>query len=263
MRTDKDGRDGRGLGGKDLLEAEEVASYLSMNPVTVYRWCREGRLPCLKLGRHWRIRRQALEEFLQQSEQPGTLFGHLQAFIRMPDNLIAIAENQGLLHSLDAAFFMVGEAQGGTLVKFYGQEEISEKELRKDLEGAGLKVGRLEEEGRLRFFAEEDPAKRNDLLEHLLEEGSENGSDGRNERALWTSFDWSYEMSLEEALEQQERISQVTSRRLVVKTAALEEAIDAWPPALLRQAEVTHSGQIWLSRAGISSSRIAPLPDLS
>ena len=107
------------------------------------------------------------------------------------------------------------------MVKFYGQEEISEKELRKDLEGAGLRVERLEEEGRLRFFAEEDPAKRNDLLERLLEEGSENGSDGRNERALWASFDWSYKMSLEEALEQQEKVSQVTSRRLVVKTAAL------------------------------------------
>ena len=234
-----------------------------MNPVTVYRWCREGRLPCLKLGRHWRIRREALEEFLQQSEQPNSLFSHLRSFVRVPDNLIAIAENQGLLHSLDAAFFMVGEAQGGALVKFYGQEKISEKELRKGLKATGLRVERLEEEGRLRFFAEEDPAKRNDLLERLIEEGSENGSDGRNERALWASFDWSYGMNLEKALEQQQKISQVTSRRLVVKTAALEEAIDTWPPALLRQAEVTHSGQIWLSRAGISSSRIAPLPDLS
>lgn len=251
---------GRELGDKDLLGAEEVASYLSMNPVTVYRWCREGRLPCLRIGRQWRIRRQALEEFLQQSEQPNTLFSYLQTFIRVPDNLIAIAESQGLLHRLDATFFMVGEAKGGTLVKFYGKEDISEKELRKDLEDSGLEVGRLEEKGRLRFIAEEDPEKRNDVLKHLLEESSEGGS---NERALWASFDWSRQMSLEDALEQQEKISQVTSRHLVVKTAALEEAIDTWPPALLRQAEVTHSGQIWLSKAGLSVSRVAPLPELS
>ena len=262
--VDKAGVDGWGLGEKDLLEVEEVASYLSMNPVTIYRWCREGRLPCLRIGRQWRIRRQALEEFLQQSEQPNTLFSYLQTFIQVPDNLIAIAESQGLLHRLDATFFLVGEAKGGTLVKFYGKEDISEKELRKDLEDSGLEVGRLEEEGRLRFIAEEDPEKRNDVLERLLEEASDGGSnDGSNERALWASFDWSHQMSLEEALEQQEKISQVTSRRLVVKTAALEEAIDTWPPALLRQAEVTHSGQIWLSKAGLSVSRVAPLPELS
>ena len=251
---------GRELGDKDLLGVEEVASYLGMNPVTVYRWCREGRLPCLRIGRQWRIRRQALETFLQQSEQPNTLFSYLQTFIRVPDNLIAIAQSQGLLHRLDATFFMVGEAKGGTLVKFYGKEDISQKELRKDLEDSGLEVGRLEEEGRLRFVAEEDPEKRNEVLERLLEEGSEDGS---NERSLWASFDWSRQMSLEDALEQQEKISQVTSRHLVVKTAALEEAIDTWPPSLMRQAEVTHSGQIWLSKAGLSVSRVAPLPELS
>ena len=72
--------------GKDLLGAEEVASYLGLNPVTVYRWCRQGRLSCLRVGRYWRIRREALDEFLRQSEHPTTLLGHLQSFLRMPDN---------------------------------------------------------------------------------------------------------------------------------------------------------------------------------
>ncbi len=249
---------GQGFGSKDLLEAEEVAVYLSMNPVTVYRWCRERRLPCLKIGRHWRIRRQALEDFLQQSEQPTNLFGHLQTFIRVPDNLIAIAQSKDLLHRLDANFFMVGEARGGSLVKFYGKEHVSEKGLREDLEGAGLQVERLEEEGRIRFMAEQDPAERDKLLTRLLEEGSKDGGDGRT---LWVSFNWSEQVSLKEALEHQKKISQITYRHLVVKTAALEEAIDNWPPALLRQAEVAHSGQIWLSESGISASRVAPLHD--
>lgn len=249
-----------GLGDKEILEAEEVASYLSMNPVTIYRWCREGRLPCLKIGRHWRIRRQALEDFLRQSEQSTTLFGHLQTFVQVPDNLIAIAQTPELLHRLDAAFLMVGEARDGALVKFYGKEHISEEDLRRDLEEAGLEVGRLEEEENLRFVAEEDPARRDDLLTRFLEEGSENGRGGRT---LWASFDWSEQMSLEEAMEHQEKISQITPRRLVVKTAALEEAIDSWPPALLRRAEVTHSGQIWLSEAGLSVSRVAPLQDVT
>ena len=51
---------------KDLLGPEEVAEYLGVGLVTVYRWCREGRLPCLKVGKHWRIRQGALEDLLRQ-----------------------------------------------------------------------------------------------------------------------------------------------------------------------------------------------------
>ncbi|MGI9048604.1 MAG: helix-turn-helix domain-containing protein, partial [Rubrobacteraceae bacterium] len=34
-------------GKKGLLEVDEVAGYLGVTPVTVYRWCRDGSLPCL------------------------------------------------------------------------------------------------------------------------------------------------------------------------------------------------------------------------
>ena len=239
--------------GKDLLEAEEVASYLGINPVTVYRWCRDGRLPCLRIGRYWRIRREALEEFLRQSESPTTLLGHLRAFLKVPDNLIAIAENLDRLHQLDATFFLLGESQGGKLIKFYGGEKVSLESLQADLKSWGLEVERLEEEGILHFIADEDPANREGQLMGFLEDDSE------EKDTLWASFDWSEQVSLEEALEQQAKISKITSRRLVVKTAALEEAIDSWPPAILRRAQVVHSGQIWLSDAGVSVSRAAPL----
>ena len=242
----------RGL-SKDLLEAEEVASYLGLNPVTVYRWCRDGRLPCLRIGRYWRIRREALEEFLRQSESPTTLLGHLRSFVRVPDNLIAIAENLDRLHQLDATFFMLGEAQGGKLIKFYGGERVSLENLRADLESWGLEVQRLEEQGVLHFVADEDPKDREGQLMGFLEDDSEERD------TLWASFDWSEQVSLEKALEQQAEISNIASRRLVVKTAALEEAIDSWPPAILRRAQVVHSGQIWLSDAGVSVSRAAPL----
>ena len=46
----------------ELLSVEEVASYLGVGPITVYRWCRQGRLPALKVGKVWRIRRGALED---------------------------------------------------------------------------------------------------------------------------------------------------------------------------------------------------------
>src|ERR671910_3287524 len=108
---------------KDLLSAEDVARYFGVGQMTVYRWCKEGRLQCIKLGKHWRIRREALEDFLSQHERSTTLVGRLSSFLRVPENVLAIAQNIDILHRLDAAFFRVGEVQGGLLVKFYGGAE--------------------------------------------------------------------------------------------------------------------------------------------
>ena len=58
---------------KELLDTEDVAGYLRVSPVTIWRWCRDGSLPWLKIGRSWRIRRAALEAFLERGERSETL----------------------------------------------------------------------------------------------------------------------------------------------------------------------------------------------
>src|SRR5215217_7329220 len=158
-----------------LLSAEDVAELMGVKETTVWRWCREGRLPCLKVGKHWRVRRETLENFLERSERSTTLVGQLSSFLQVPDNVLAIAQNTDILHRLDAAFFQVGEARGGLLVKFYGGENHSEEELRAEFEKNGLEVGRLEREGRFLMRAEKDPlgGGREDELARLLEEGGE------------------------------------------------------------------------------------------
>ncbi|MDQ3285274.1 MAG: helix-turn-helix domain-containing protein [Actinomycetota bacterium] len=93
---------------EELLGAADVAAMIRVKETTVYRWCKEGKMPCLKVGKHWRIRREALEDFLNKSERPKTLAGQLSPFLRVPDSVLAIAENRDILHRLDAAFFMVG-----------------------------------------------------------------------------------------------------------------------------------------------------------
>jgi excisionase family DNA binding protein len=98
---------------KDLLSAEDVAGYLGVGQVTVYRWCREGRLPCLKIGKSWRIRRTALEDFLRHGERSATLVGQLRSFLEVPDNVIGIAQNLDLLHRLDAAFSVSARREVG------------------------------------------------------------------------------------------------------------------------------------------------------
>src|ERR687889_396281 len=144
---------------KELLAAADVAELIGVEESTVYRWCSEGKLPCLKIDYHWRIRRGVLEDFLKQSERPRTLVGQLDSFLRVPDSVLAIAHNIEILHRLDAAFFRVGEARGGLLVKFYAGEEHSEEELLSDFEQNGLQAGRLEREGRLLMRAEEEPSR--------------------------------------------------------------------------------------------------------
>src|SRR5215211_6164279 len=71
------------------------------------------KLPCLKIGYHWRIRRGVLEDFLKERERPRTLVGQLSSFLRVPDSVLGIAQNIDILHHLDAAFFRVGEERGG------------------------------------------------------------------------------------------------------------------------------------------------------
>ena len=240
---------------EELLGVEEVAEYLGLVPATVYRWCREGRLPCLKIGRNWRVRPEALEDFLENGERPKTLEGQLRDFLRVPDNVLAIVQNVEQLHLIDTLFFLVGEARGGLLVKFYGGEDSSGKKLRADLKRSGLDVDRLEIEERFRSTAETDPLNgRREALRRLLEEEA-------GDRTVWASFNWTRDMDLETALEQQEALAEILDiEQLVVKTAVLEEVVDKWPTPMLRRAQSIYSGTMWLSENGLVLSRATPLP---
>ncbi len=242
---------------KELLGVEDVSGYLGVGPVTVYRWCREGHLPCLKVGKSWRIRREALEDFLKRGERPVTLTGQLRSFLTVPDNVLAVAQNHKLLHRLDAAFLRVGEARGGLLVKSRGDESISEAELRAELERNGLAVGRLEEEGGFRFVRDHDTL--DGRVEALRELDAE--QDGMS-RTIWATFDWTEQVDLETALRQQEALMEmVDERHLVVKTGVLERVVDEWSSGTLRRAQVAHSGVIWLSETGLVLSRVSPPPE--
>jgi excisionase family DNA binding protein len=244
--------------GIELLGPEDVAGLLGIKESTIWRWCREGRLPCLKVGKRWRVRREALEDFLRERERSATLVGQLGSFLRVPDNVLAIAQNPDLLRRLDAAFFRVGEARDGLLVKFYGGESAPAEELVSQLEQDGLAARRLIRNGRLLMRPEEDPlGGREDQLGRLIAEGVGEG------RTVWASFNWVLQVDLETALEQQQRLADlVGARPLVVKTAALEEAIKEWPSSVLRRAQSSHSGTIFAYESGLSLSRSTPMPAL-
>lgn len=243
-------------GEKEILNVDDVGGYLGVGRATVYRWCREGRLPCLKVGKSWRIRRVALEDFLRRGERSATLVGQLRSFLTVPDKVIGIAQTPALLRRLDAAFFQVAETRGGLLVKFYGGETETVEDLRAEFERNGLEVRRLEGEGRFRFSPEYDSLDgREDALGRLMAQEAGGGL------TVWASFDWAKQVDLESALRQQERLAEfVDVRQLVVKTAVLEKVLDNWPPATQRHVQARYSGTMWLSEAGLALSRLTPLP---
>jgi len=52
----------------EILTPEEAAAYLKVSRYTVLRWCRQGRLPAFQIGRGWRVRKERLDQLIQQLE---------------------------------------------------------------------------------------------------------------------------------------------------------------------------------------------------
>ncbi len=57
--------------GNDVLTVDEVARLLRMPPSTIYSLAQEGRMPAFKVGRRWRFRHSALEQWVTDQEQRG------------------------------------------------------------------------------------------------------------------------------------------------------------------------------------------------
>ena len=102
---------------KDLLSTEEVAEYFGVGLVTVYRWCKEGSLRCIKLGKHWRIRREALEDFLKQRERPAKLSGELRSFLSTLPAHIAIVDSSGTIVAVNQAWQDFATSNGAVVSK--------------------------------------------------------------------------------------------------------------------------------------------------
>ncbi|WP_117161486.1 helix-turn-helix domain-containing protein [Paraliobacillus sp. X-1268] len=44
----------------------QVAEYLQLSEMTTYKLVQEGKLPGFKIGRHWRIKRDDLDDFIEK-----------------------------------------------------------------------------------------------------------------------------------------------------------------------------------------------------
>ena len=46
-----------------IMTSSEVAEYLRLPLRTVYKLCQEGKLPAAKIGKHWRFRKEKLDQW--------------------------------------------------------------------------------------------------------------------------------------------------------------------------------------------------------
>ena len=56
---------------KKIMESytvDDVAEALKLHPYTVRRLCREGKIPCFKVGGQWRLRKDEMEKWSCKSK---------------------------------------------------------------------------------------------------------------------------------------------------------------------------------------------------
>lgn len=51
----------------DVLTIEELSTYLKISKSTLYKLTRRGEVPCQKIGRHWRFRKEAIDRWLEET----------------------------------------------------------------------------------------------------------------------------------------------------------------------------------------------------
>ena len=52
----------------EVMNIEETSRYLRVPVSSLYKLAQSGKIPCQKVGRHWRFRREAVEKWLDQWE---------------------------------------------------------------------------------------------------------------------------------------------------------------------------------------------------
>ena len=54
---------------KQVMTVKDIADYLHMHPMTIYKYVKEGKIPAFKVGTSWRIRRDSIQKWIKESEQ--------------------------------------------------------------------------------------------------------------------------------------------------------------------------------------------------
>ena len=51
-----------------VMTVQELARYLRMKPVTIYKHAAQGKIPGFKVGASWRFKKRTIERWIQKQE---------------------------------------------------------------------------------------------------------------------------------------------------------------------------------------------------
>lgn len=51
-----------------VFTVQELATYLRMKPVTIYKHAKTGKLPCFKVGANWRFKKATIDRWIAEQE---------------------------------------------------------------------------------------------------------------------------------------------------------------------------------------------------
>lgn len=54
---------------KQVMTVKDIAEYLDMHPMTIYKFVKNGRIPAFKVGTSWRIKRESIQKWIKEREQ--------------------------------------------------------------------------------------------------------------------------------------------------------------------------------------------------
>ena len=50
------------------MTVKEIAEYLDVHPMTIYKYVQDGKIPAFKIGASWRIRRDSIKKWMDENE---------------------------------------------------------------------------------------------------------------------------------------------------------------------------------------------------
>lgn len=50
----------------EVMNIDELSTYLKISKSTLYKLVREGKIPSQKIGRHWRFRKETIDTWLAE-----------------------------------------------------------------------------------------------------------------------------------------------------------------------------------------------------
>lgn len=50
----------------EIMTISQVAKYLQISEMTTYKLVNEGKIPAFKIGRHWRVKKEDLGEYIEK-----------------------------------------------------------------------------------------------------------------------------------------------------------------------------------------------------